>query len=293
MRTLRELFCGAHAGLSLVSPLPTHPSARWSSVEFQAFLRFRLALPQNLPTQCVRCGSFQDPFGHHTLCCIPCGTYGRHNAGRDALAATLRSLGFHCRTEVELPGTHTRPADVLVHNLGNEPLTAVDMSFVHSLQPSHPTAAVTAGVAAEARADAKVKQHAQQCASRSWAFVAFVGETTRGWCKAAQRCVQRVARTASLRSGETRADIAARLWLVLANTRDRSVAAQLVRARGPTPNCQPSGQQMRIEPDGSAPAATAPQSAYLQLEAAMDTVADADVDEDRGSGAPREPCGSI
>ena len=149
---------------------------------------------------------------------------------RDTLATSLRSLGFPCRTEVRLPGTELVPADIFIPTLAEDSPTAVDVSVVHPLQPSHSAqATVSAGMAAEARAVSKVAMYGAKCSARSWAYTAFVADTTGSWNQAAQRLVGKLARVHSLRTGEV--ELASSLWLVLARALAQTVGKQLVRAR--------------------------------------------------------------
>jgi hypothetical protein len=70
-----------------------------------------------------------------------------------------------------------------------------------------------------------------QCQVRSWAFVAFVAETTGAWNQAAQRLVRKVVRAHCIRPGAEQKDTTAKLWLLLSRAVVRAVARQLIRAR--------------------------------------------------------------
>ena len=232
MRKLRELSSGAHAGLWLLSPTPQHPRVQWDSAEWQALLRWRLGIPLDLPFKCQACGCSQDKMGDHVLCCTSSGIYARHNVLRDTLATGLRFMGFPCRTEVRLPGTELVPADIFLPTFAEASPTAVDVSVVHPLQPSHTAqATVTAGASAEARASAKVACYGEKCSQRAWAYTAFVAETTGSWSQSAQRFVRKAARAYALRSGEDRAAAANSLWLALSRALSQTVGRQLARAR--------------------------------------------------------------
>ena len=184
-RKLRELFSGAHAGEWLTCPTPSFPAPPWSSSDWQSLLRWRLAPPLQLAEHCPLCGSAQDAFGDHVLCCKASGVYGRHNALRDKLADLLREAGFNCRTEVELPGTNRRPADVFAPVFPGASPMAFDTSVVHTLLPSRSASAtVAAGVAAQSREESKVKELGEACARRSWGYTAFVGDN---WCVGPRR----------------------------------------------------------------------------------------------------------
>lgn len=229
---LRELFSGAHAGQWLASPTPQFPTQRWPSAEWQTLLQWRLGLPLGLPEHCTFCGSAQDAYGDHVLCCKAAGVYGRHNVLRDTVADLLRDCGCESRTEVVLPGTALRPADVFTPAFPGDSAMAIDVSVVHPLHLAHnATATVSAGDAAQKREAAKVQQYDDKCSSRAWSFTAFVGETTGAWGQAAQRAVRALARAKSLRTGEDPHGVARSVWDSLSRAVVSSVSRQLVRAR--------------------------------------------------------------
>jgi hypothetical protein len=231
-RKLRELFSGSHAGRWLASPTPKYPAELWSSDEWQTLLRWRLGLSMGLTEYCSFCGSAQDDYGDHVLCCKSNGVYGRHNALRDAVADLLRECGCECSTDVPLPGSTLVPADVFTPTFPGEAAMALDTSVVHPLQPSlSANATVSAGAAAQKRQADKVGYYSDHCSRRSWGFTAFVGETTGAWAQAAQRCVRALARTKSLRSGEDPQEVAQAMWDSLSRAVASSVARQLLRAR--------------------------------------------------------------
>ena len=99
-----------------------------------------------------------------TLYVVPLwGLYKRHNTMRDVFVDLAAAAGLCCRTNVSLPGTSLIPADLLLPSFTDVP-TAVDVSVVHPLHPSRSAqAAVTAGAAAEARAEEKLRKCGKQC----------------------------------------------------------------------------------------------------------------------------------
>ena len=233
MRLMRELSTGTRAGLWLSTPTPSHPSGKWASGEWQMLLLWRLGSTLGLPPTCVACGACQDIYGDHALCCTSMGTYKRHNHIRDTLALQASAIGLQCRTEVELRGTGLVPADVFIPAMSDVP-TAVDVSVVHPLQPSHHAqAAITTGAAAEARADGKVGMYAEKCRLRSWEYWAVVAETTGAWNQAGQRFMRRLARARALRLGELLTDALTAVWISVCRALAHAVARQLVRARQP------------------------------------------------------------
>ena len=109
---------------------------------------------------------------------------------------------------------------------------AADFYVVHPLRPSHSAqAAVTAGMAAEARAADKVATYSVKCRERSWDYWAVVAETTGSWSQAGQRFMRRLARARSLRSGEPFHEALTAVWFEASRAVARAVAHQLVRAR--------------------------------------------------------------
>ena len=166
MRRMRELASGAHAGTWLLSPTPQHPAPKWASAEWRLLLLWRLGTPLGLPMACVACGACQDVYGDHALSCTAMGLYKRHITVRDALVTLATTAGLQCRTSIGLPGTNLVPADIFLPSFSDVP-TAVDVSVVHPLHPSRPAqAAVTAGAAAEVRAEEKVTLYGEQCRER-------------------------------------------------------------------------------------------------------------------------------
>ena len=150
------------------------------------------------------------------------------------IAADLaRSAGFVVRTEVALPGSVTRPADVLIESFDAGFPLSVDCAAVHPLPLSTPlSATLTAGQAAAKREAAKVAQSAEACALRSWGFVAFVGEATGHWGEAATRLLRRLVRAAAMRDGVPVQEASAQLWTSLSVAMARGVARQLIRGIG-------------------------------------------------------------
>ena len=90
---------------------------------------------------------------------------------------------------------------------------------------------MTAGAAAEARAEEKVKLYGEQCGERHWDLWAVVAETTGSWCQSGQRFVRQLARKRALRTGEAVREVTADAWLAVSRALARAVARQLVRAK--------------------------------------------------------------
>ena len=77
-----------------------------------------------------------DRFGDHTLSCAAAGRYQRHNRLRNCLFRLGEEAGWSPQLEVQAPGTHSRPTDVLFHSPGHKPLS-VGVTVVHPLRPSN------------------------------------------------------------------------------------------------------------------------------------------------------------
>ena len=140
-----------------------------------------------------------DRNGGHALCCTSLGIYTRHNALRNEVAAICTEMGLQAEIEVRLPGTYDRPADVLIHGLGECASTAVDFSVVHPLQLSANLAEVQAGKLAKRVEQRKIHQQAGACRSAGWEFSPFVIETLGAWGGHAQHLVQQIIRRWALK----------------------------------------------------------------------------------------------
>ena len=239
LRLLRELFSGAHASFWLTPPSPQHPADPWRSADWQLLLRWRLGMFLPLPLRCTACSQHQDAYGDHALCCKAMGVYARHNVLRNKIAELIKQAGFVCMLEVALPGTALVPADVFVPSFFDGETAAVDAAVTHPLHPSAQAhgqssgsaqATVVAGIAAEARANAKVAYYEDKCRVRSWFYYTFVAETTGAVNEAGQRLVRRLTRAEAQRSGEDPAEISDRAWHGISSAVARSVAAQLTKA---------------------------------------------------------------
>ena len=91
---------------------------------------------------CPWCSAPVNPVGHHAQCCAKIGSHARHTDLRDEFAALCVEADFP--VELEKGPESLRPADVLMHGLGNSTLT-VDFSAVHPLKPSADLAEVRLG----------------------------------------------------------------------------------------------------------------------------------------------------
>ena len=158
----------------------------------------------------------------HLLCNI-------HEAHlRDNLAAELTAAGVGVRTEVQLPGSGSRPADIA--DPANATPTAIDVSVVHPLQLSASSAEDTPGAFAAAREQAKRSSSTADCAAAGWAFMPVCAETTGAWGPQAQKHIRKIIFRHSMRAGIPLSDVASATWRRLSVAVAKGVACMLLRA---------------------------------------------------------------
>ena len=75
-----------------------------------------------------------DAFGDHALCCRVLRRTAHHNEVRDEFASLWIALELNVKLDQGPPDSLERLADVLVTGLG--PFTPVDVTVLHTLQPS-------------------------------------------------------------------------------------------------------------------------------------------------------------
>ena len=226
---LRQVFCGPHTGVWLTAvPRVTHGRSFFAAAEFQALLKWRLSLPLGGVGQCAGCASPCDLLGDHALCCSSLGMYRRHNCIRDLVVDLLSQCGMNPRTEVSLPGSEDRPADVFIPSgWGSHPV-AVDVSVVHSLSATWHHSEALAGRAATKREQDKLARYQGACTAAGWTLLPVVAETTGAWGTHAQRFFSRLARRAAMCTGAPLKEVSAGMWTSLSTELARSVAGMLL-----------------------------------------------------------------
>jgi hypothetical protein len=172
-------------------------------------LRFRTGANLYDPgVTCKCCQAPTDPTGNHALCCSAAGVYRRHNHVQNFLYTISQEVGWALSLEEVLPGTQTRPADVILSSLDTTP-TAVDVPIVH---PLHPSGQTIAGSAQPGTTAAKTTASAAVCAERHWLFRSFGLEVTGALGPQATRLMKRACHCLSVRSGGSYGDAAAYLF---------------------------------------------------------------------------------
>jgi hypothetical protein len=216
-----------------------------SSHGWQLMARLRLGLPLSseagLP--CPGCSRPLDSYGDHALCCSDLGVYSRHTHLRNELAEVCVELGLQVEIEKNIPGSHTRPADVLVHGLVDGLPTALDCSVTHPLQLSSPLAGVLPGKQAKVVERRKLRDSFWASKRAGWDFHPFVLETVGAWGGHARHVLQHIIRRWSLVKGCSKAEAARVVKLRISAALLVGTSRQLERAYpedGPfEPACPP------------------------------------------------------
>ena len=178
----------AHAASWLSVPPCERQGLHLDPSQFQVAMKWWLGLDTSGGTQCALCPEKSlDPLGHHATTC-KCGgdVVFRHNRLRDIVAETCRRahLSIHLEVGQNLSHDHsnTRPADILVPHCCMGKPAALDLSVTSPLNPiTLPEAGVTAGAAAKATEERKLKANVAKCADLGWVCVPVVAESYRAW----------------------------------------------------------------------------------------------------------------
>ena len=109
-----------------------------------------------------------------------------HNRLQDIVAETCRRAHLSIYLEVGQNLSHdhsnTRPADILVPHWCTGKPAALDLSVTSLLNPiTLPEAGVTAGAAAKATEERKLKANFAKCADLGWVCVPVVAESYGAW----------------------------------------------------------------------------------------------------------------
>lgn len=232
-RVMRALTAVPHAGDWLNCP-PSDTETLFSSQQWQYLLKWRLGLPLAdvvLPVdaKCPKCFKSLDIYGDHILGCTALGIYQRHNEVRDTLANLYRGAGYEVETEVCLPQSDDRPADVFIHALEDGTAAAVDVSIVHPLQASSSMAEVASGTTMAAAVQKKQNMYKDRCRAVGWEFHAVVGETTGAWSKETHALLFKLTARMSMQGGASATAGVGLAWYKMASALSHGVAKQLSR----------------------------------------------------------------
>jgi hypothetical protein len=178
----------------LVIPVVGKPPLSSHGWRLMARMRLGIPLSPELGLSCPGCGKALDSFGDHALCCPDLGVYARHTHLRNELAEICSEMGLQVELEKGIPGSHARPADVLIHGLVDGATTAVDCSVTHPLQLSRPLAGALPGKQAKVVERRKLRDSFWACKRAGWDFHPFVLETVGAWGGHARYILQHVIR---------------------------------------------------------------------------------------------------
>jgi hypothetical protein len=233
---LRRAQSSSGAGLWLTAPIMGGPA--FSAVEWQLLLRLRSGAPC-FPTSasCNGCGSQMDAMGDHALCCAHNGMYRRHNHIRDTLFHLSASAHWNPALEQALPGTSTRPADILLRGLSVKPV-AVDVTVTHPLRLSASVAVRVGTVSAAAESERhKVSVNKVACAAAGWDFLPFGVDALGGLGPSARSLCQKLAKHLAMQAGastsSTALSVGQHISLALAKGRGEMLSAASPVRPGP------------------------------------------------------------
>ena len=216
--------------------------------EFVMVARYRLGLPlYNQAGPCPACHRLSDVEGNHAMCCGSGGErIARHNHLRDHLHATAVAAGVGPAREVRflIPGSDSRPADVLLpHRIGGKD-AALDVTVVDPCQAATELgAATTAGFALNFAYGRKVRGAGEACQQQGIAFLPMVVESFGGWHEASAREVERLGAALARHTGQEEKEAVRHMWGKLGMLLQRG-NAQILANRVPSfPAPEIDGQQ--------------------------------------------------
>ena len=195
-----------HAGDWLnVTPSP-HLGLNLHSQEFRCCLRYWLGVPLHSgPYACPECRSTADAFGDHQ---VGCGGNGdriaRHNAMRDVIFSAAQSAALAPTKEAPgvIPGSQSRPADILLPTWKGGRPAALDIHVISPLQESMVSeSSFTQGHALQAGVQRKLSSSLSACRSTGTDFVPLVAETLGGLAEDTISTITAIGRVADDRFG--------------------------------------------------------------------------------------------
>ena len=177
-----------HAASWLSMPPCERQGLHLEPSQFQVAVKWWLGLDTSGDAQCALCPEKSlDPLGHHATTCKRGGdVVYRHNRLRDIVAESCRRahLSVHLEVGHNLTPDHsnTRPADILIPHWCMGKPAALDLSVTSPLNPlTLLEAGVTAGAAATATEERKLKANTGKCADLGWVCVPVVAESYGAW----------------------------------------------------------------------------------------------------------------
>ena len=177
-----------HAASWLSMPPCERQGLHLEPSQFQVAVKWWLGLDTSGDAQCALCPEKSlDPLGHHATTCKRDGdVVYRYNRLCDIVAESCRRahLSVHLEVGHNLIPDHsnTRPADILIPHWCMGKPAALDLSVTSPLNPlTLLEAGVTAGAAAKATEERKLKANTSKCADLGWVCVLVVAESYGAW----------------------------------------------------------------------------------------------------------------
>ena len=192
---------GTGSTLFLPPPLGLH----LHDTEFRSCLRYWLGVPlHSSPHPCPECGGTADALGDHQIHCNGNGDrISRHNAVRDVIYAAAQSAVLAPTKEASslIPGSSSRPADILLPTWSQGRPAALDVHIISPLQQKTVAeAARTPGHALDVGVSRKLGSHLSDCRSVGMDFIPLVAETFGGLAKDTIRMTQAIGKVLGKRT---------------------------------------------------------------------------------------------
>ena len=180
------------------------------TAEFSSVVKYRLGCyiyPTAEKCPVSTCHQLSDRMGDHA---ISCGSQGertaRHNHLRDILyhTAVSASLGPTKEGRFLVPGTDSRPADVLIPHWTGGKDSALDVTVINPLQSATVTqAAITPGHALNTAYDRKMRKAGAACKAAGIEFLPLPAETLGGWHNNAVQQIKKLGSALARQQGKT------------------------------------------------------------------------------------------
>ena len=187
--------------------------------------------------KCTACPHQSDKKGDHA---ISCGYEGeriaRHDHLRNALynTCTQACLGPTREDRALIPGSNTKPADVLIPSWTGGKDTALDITVVNPLQVALINrAATTPGHALTHRYNEKMTKHGEPCRGAGMVFIPMPVETLGGWHEQSALQVKKIGSALARQTGQDESEAIRHLQQRLSVLLAKGNAALLLN-RSPT-----------------------------------------------------------
>ena len=209
---------------------------RLEPAEVQSLVKLRLGLPLTSDgSHCPYCPDKSlDPFGHHALTCKrgP-DVISRHNIMRDTIYDICRRAALNPVLEqgagIDVDGTLTRPADILIPTWTLGKSGAFDITVVHPLNNSHITGASTSafhclGIAQ----DRKHQENDTKCSELNWMCIPVAVTPYGTWGSEGKAALKRVIKSFAIRANQTSSVSQKNAFIRLAVTLGRCTARAIL-----------------------------------------------------------------